>query len=73
MSFWQKIADIGTSDAYNEISFTYIQPIAVLVNGNSGNIQITTTISEQIAVALHIHGINASQQLADTQLSLIHI
>ena len=68
MSFWQKIANIGTSDARNEILFPYTQPIAVLVNGNSGNIQITTTISEQIAVALHIHGINASQQLADTQI-----
>jgi hypothetical protein len=68
MSFWQKIANIGTSDARNEISFPYTQPIAVFVNGNSGNIQITTTISEQIEVALHIHGINASQQLADAQI-----
>ena len=67
MSFWQKMIDIG-SDARNEISFPYTLPIAVLVKGSSGNIQITTTISEQIEVALHIHGINASQQLADTQI-----
>ncbi|NDH68110.1 MAG: hypothetical protein EBY22_09480 [Gammaproteobacteria bacterium] len=68
MSFWQKIANIGTGDACNEISFPYTQPIAVFVKGSSGNIKITTTISEQIEVALYIHGINASQQLADAQI-----
>ncbi|MCX6016029.1 MAG: hypothetical protein NT020_10660 [Chloroflexales bacterium] len=68
MSFWQNTVNIGISDARNEILFPYTQSIEVLVRGNSGNIQITTTNSEQIAVKLHINGVNAAQQLANTQI-----
>jgi hypothetical protein len=68
MSVWQKMANTSTNNTRNEIVSPYTKPIAVVVKGHSGNIQITTTISEQIAVALHALGTNTSQSLNDVQI-----
>jgi DUF4097 and DUF4098 domain-containing protein YvlB len=67
MSFWQKVVNIGTSEIRHE-TFPYTQPIILVVKGNSGDIEITTSTGTSIEVKLDCHGMNATQQLGDIQV-----
>ena len=68
MSFWQKVVNIGTSETRHE-TFPYTQPITLVIKGNSGDIEITTSeTSTAIEVILDCHGMNATQQLGDIQV-----
>jgi hypothetical protein len=67
MSFWQKVVNIGTSETRHE-TFPYTQPIILVVKGNSGDIEITTSTGTSIEVILDCHGMNATQQLGDIQV-----
>ena len=67
MSFWQKVVNIGTSETRHD-AFPYTQPITIIVTGNSGDIEISTSTGTDIEVTLHSHGINAAKQLADMQV-----
>jgi hypothetical protein len=67
MSFWQKVVNIGTSETRHE-TFPYTQPIALMVKGNSGDIEITTSTGTSIEVILDCHGMNATQQLGNIQV-----
>ena len=67
MSFWQKVVNIGTNETRHD-AFPYTQPIAIIVTGNSGDIEISTSTGTDIEVTLHSHGINAAKQLADMQV-----
>ena len=67
MSFWQKVVNIGTSETRHD-TFPYTQPITLVVTGNSGDIEISTSTGTDIEVTLHGHGMNAAKQLADIQV-----
>ncbi len=67
MSFWRKVVNIGTSETRHE-TFPYTQPITLVVKGNSGDIEITTSTGTSIEVILDCHGMNATQQLGDIQV-----
>jgi DUF4097 and DUF4098 domain-containing protein YvlB len=67
MSFWQKVVNIGTNETRHD-TFPYTQPITLVVTGNSGDIEISTSTGTDIEVTLHSHGMNAAKQLADIQV-----
>jgi hypothetical protein len=68
MSFWQKVVNIGTNETRHE-TYPYTQPITLVVKGNSGDIAVNTSeANTHIEVILACHGVNATTQLADTQI-----